>query len=93
MHVAYLPKIDKYVRCLYGAATTDGPSQGQDRENEMMPERGLPKSAERCALPRDISRFKKLYENGRAVIKSDPDKTLGYVSTVELVNETVKTAA
>lgn len=59
----------------------------------MMPERGLPKSAERCALPRDISRFKKLYENGRAVIKSDPDKTLGYVSTVELVNETVKTAA
>lgn len=60
----------------------------------MMMEKGeKPKIAERCALPRDISRFKKLHENGRAVIKPDPDKTLGYVSTAELVNETVKTAS
>lgn len=39
MYVAYLPKIDKYVRCLYGAATTDGPSQGHDRENDDARER------------------------------------------------------
>jgi hypothetical protein len=39
------------------------------------------------ALPRDVSRFKKLYANGRAVIREDADKTLGYLSTVELVSE------
>lgn len=59
----------------------------------MMPHKGLAKGADRCPLPRDISRFKKLHENGRATIKTDPDRTLGYVSTMELVSETVKTAA
>lgn len=39
------------------------------------------------ALPRDISRFKKLYPNGRAILKENPDTTLAYLSTAELVLE------
>lgn len=46
---------------------------------------GVRREAE--ALPRDVSRFKKLYANGRAVIKENADKTLGYLSTAELVAE------
>ncbi|MFC3207208.1 hypothetical protein [Aquamicrobium soli] len=37
------------------------------------------------ALPRDISRFKRLYPNGRAVIREDADTTLAFLSTAELV--------
>ena len=39
------------------------------------------------ALPRDVSRFKKLYPNGRAVIRANPDSTLGCISTAELLNQ------
>lgn len=37
------------------------------------------------ALPRDISRFKKLYPNGRAVIGETAAKTAGFISTIELI--------
>lgn len=47
----------------------------------------------RQPLPRDISRFKKLYPNGRAVIKSDPTKTFAFLSTIELINEDLKSLA
>ncbi|MER9950197.1 hypothetical protein [Mesorhizobium sp. M0047] len=59
----------------------------------MIEEANVQKSDERKPLPRDISRFKKLYGNGRAVIKENPDATLGYLSTAELVNETHNTAS
>lgn len=39
------------------------------------------------ALPRDYTRFKKLHGNGRAVIREDADKTLGFISTMEIINE------
>lgn len=44
------------------------------------------------ALPRDVSRFKRLYPNGRAVIREDADQTLGYLSTVELIAQSKRSA-
>ncbi len=41
----------------------------------------------RQPLPRDIARFKKLYPNGRAVIKPHPTPTFAFLSTIELINE------
>ena len=40
----------------------------------------------RHPLPRDVSRFKRLYPNGRAKIRKNADKTLGYISTIELTS-------
>lgn len=37
-----------------------------------------------AALPHDVSRFKRLYPNGRAVIRQDAETTVGYISTLEL---------
>jgi len=44
------------------------------------------------ALPRDISRFKSLHPNGRAVIREDAEPTLGCLSSYELVGPTKPTS-
>ena len=36
------------------------------------------------ALPRDISRFKRLYPNGRVKIREVPTTTLPYLTTYEM---------
>lgn len=46
-----------------------------------------PKRKESEALPRDISRFRKLYPNGRATIKDNPAPTLGFISTLEMIHD------
>lgn len=53
------------------------------------------RDAEKCddALPRDISRFKRLYPNGRAIITDHVNTPLAYLSTAELVNEAAKPSA
>lgn len=44
------------------------------------------------ALPRDTSRFKHLHPNGRAVIRKDAPKSLGFISTAELLSAEAQTA-
>ena len=38
-------------------------------------------------LPRDILRFRKLHSNGRAVIRKEATRTLGFSSTLELITQ------
>ncbi|WP_439572770.1 hypothetical protein [Phreatobacter sp.] len=44
------------------------------------------------ALPRDTSRFKHLHPNGRAVIRTDAQKALEFISTAELLSTNAQTA-
>jgi hypothetical protein len=37
-------------------------------------------------LQRDISRFRKFAPEPRAHVRPNPDKTLGYISTLELIH-------